>query len=1037
MSTLVDTADKENNGPAEQQQQSPDRGFASWQRSHGMGADNRHPTNSLQQRQLNRFVGNFPLYTADMGIQSQLCNGSVKKCKKQGARVKRQAKHIRLSRMNVSSSSPYVVTIHCERCRLNKLPEPWKKWALKKHKDAHDDLCPLKLSNKRKAIQTNTMRNYIDGAGTLVTTRTGSTSKAIPPVNIIAGSVGYNIQNLNSMAVEGDFVSDMKLEMDARMEKLKDGVKEFVDMTARKQAPAVIILAVDMLLSQFKHKRKASPDSLLPNTKMFREAHAVYSDFFPIHTAIFTFPEDTTGKPSPAYHCLAGQQIMYLDWQLCFPGTALPCPKCGRGFLIHKQTNFMKNKGNLFPIWNQDGSIIWSVIMKYQCTKCQDTIDGNDGRLLQLLPAHMAAAYPVPPRFATETGGFHLHKDAIQFLEHMLMTYGNGDQFSIFLLRSLADRYLEKARTYLSQSPTKPFPNFFEFTNKKWPPNGQSLRDLYKTAENSTLTPYDYSQTQRYSQEIRTVRFEEGDTAAFDHTFAAVRAYKDKSSLGIKCIADMNNGRTGEIAGVWCVPSGKLKDVSHALTQAMPRLKNMSVITTDTMPHGLVFWRATLGDDIVGRLGLFHFLHRIMETLDHHCEHYWDCILKLQDSIYIFNKTDWENLKNALANGTLGGEKLTEEEIDQLRHSKRFKQRYDKFLRKEFHSEENICYYLNNWIKSWEDVTDSSNRKVFTWKTVDVANEQLKKVKYVLDCEKAANYVALPSKGDHGLTEWKCLRAEPSLEKFHELLAHFTNVGLTEELANALFLRGTADYNVGARWRYECNAKRRGGEVLEHPKYMDDKPIFMDHSLLHHINQQSRQLGFGNLFEDYRVPEVGNENEKFFSEYCKEQIERNKKEGIVADSKVCLCDDCKDKYEKPQSVARGGGNLLRMHEGVPYTTVVPAQQPRALRPPISPPATHCPPVNFLPQPAPLMHPTTQTVPLQNPYNYPMNPINFFAAKPISNQHYLNDHCYLSYPYYCQPYKNYKNNPKKRGKPPHDPQCPKRMGFNYSQHLYFK
>src|SRR5210317_1286572 len=126
-----------------------------------------------------------------------------------------------------------------------------------------------------------------------------------------------------------------------------------------------------------------------------------------------------------------------------------------------------------------------------------------------------------------------------------------------------------------------------------------------------------------------------------------------------------------------------------------------------------------------------------------------------------------------------------------------------------------------------------------------------------------------------------------------------------------------------------------------------------------------------------------------------------------------------------------------MHEDVPCTTVVPAQQPRALRPPISPPATHCPPGNFLPQPAPLMHPTTQTVPLQNPYNYPMNPINFFAAKPISNQHYLNDHCYLSYPYYCQPYKNYKNNPKKRGKPPHDPQCPKRMGFNYSQHLYFK
>ena len=80
----------------------------------------------------------------------------------------------------------------------------------------------------------------------------------------------------------------------------------------------------------------------------------------------------------------------------------------------------------------------------------------------------------------------------------------------------------------------------------------------------------------------------------------------------------------------------------------------------------------------------------------------------------------------------------------------------------------------------------------------------------------------------------------------------------------------------------------------------------MDHSLLDHLNQQSTSLGFGALFNECRVPEVGNEKEVFFSDYCTDQMERNKQEGVVAATKVCLCDDCKDKYESPQttSVAR-------------------------------------------------------------------------------------------------------------------------------------
>ena len=344
-----------------------------------------------------------------------------------------------------------------------------------------------------------------------------------------------------------------------------------------------------------------------------------------------------------------------------------------------------------------------------------------------MLPAHVAAAYPVPPRYATSEGGFLLHKNAIAFFEHMLKTYANGELCSLFLVRAMASRYLEKARTYLSQKLSQPFPDFYSYMNNKWPPNGDSIRRLYQQAEYSSLQPYGYYNALRYTQEIRSVRFESGDTAAFDHTFAATRAYKDKRSIGMKCFADFNNGRSGAIGGIYAVPKAKLSDVSHGLTQAAPRLKNVSVLTTDTIPHGVQFWDATLGKGVKCRLGLFHFLGRMVDTLDSKSEHFWPCLVQLKDCIYNYNNDDWAALVGAVTNGLLG-EKLSVDELTDMRFSKVFKQRYDKWLRKEFHSAEKIIKNLNDWLTAWIDVSDNSDRKVFTYKTENTTREQFGKV---------------------------------------------------------------------------------------------------------------------------------------------------------------------------------------------------------------------------------------------------------------------------------------------------------------------
>jgi len=371
-------------------------------------------------------------------------------------------------------------------------------------------------------------------------------------------------------------------------------------------------------------------------------------------------------------------------------------------------------------------------------------------------------------------------------------------------------------------------------------------------------------------------------------------------------------------------------------------------------------------------------------------------------------------------------------------------------LRKLFHSEQEIIENLKEWIETWENVSDKSDRQVFTHKTREVTEQQFQNVKYLSDHEGAPSYTAVRTHATHGLTEWRSNRAESGLEKFHELLAHFANVGCKEEYANALILRGTAEHYIGARWKYDCKIKRHQDEDLDHPAYMDNTPIFLDHSLVYHINQLLNKCGFEDVVEGCRIPEVGNQLETFGSTYCREQNKRNQQQGIVADTKVCICFECKDLYESPQSVARGSRSLRKQPPAASSANDAPIEtreQP-ACRPatqqalvdqtPIQHEPVAQPPVGLVP----LMHPATQNVPTRNPYDQPMNPMNFFTSNPNPNPHLFGHQCFPQYPYRCERYKEYRAQQEYRrcmglgtvkGRPPHDSWCPKAMGFQYWHH----
>ena len=91
--------------------------------------------------------------------------------------------------------------------------------------------------------------------------------KKAPPTNLIAGSVGYNTQQLNSMGIGSDFVTDMKRTIDERMDELERNQKP--SWALGRQAPPRVILATDLILSQFEHRCPQSADSVLPQTKGF------------------------------------------------------------------------------------------------------------------------------------------------------------------------------------------------------------------------------------------------------------------------------------------------------------------------------------------------------------------------------------------------------------------------------------------------------------------------------------------------------------------------------------------------------------------------------------------------------------------------------------------------------------------------------------------------------------------------------------------------------------------------------------------------
>jgi hypothetical protein len=79
-------------------------------------------------------------------------------------------------------------------------------------------------------------------------------------------------------------------------------------------------MAIDHIVSQFKHHKSSKTEDPLPTTAHFLEAMDRYHIYFPQKKCNYTFPPDVccnddadSYRPSPYYHFIEGESFMYLD----------------------------------------------------------------------------------------------------------------------------------------------------------------------------------------------------------------------------------------------------------------------------------------------------------------------------------------------------------------------------------------------------------------------------------------------------------------------------------------------------------------------------------------------------------------------------------------------------------------------------------------------------------------------------------------------------------------------------------------------------
>lgn len=622
---------------------------------------------------------------------------------------------------------------------------------------------------------------------------------------------------------------------------------------------------------------------------------------------------------NPHYHSIEGQSLFFVHWEAHFPGIKMKCPCNGcQGELKADRTNFSKNR-KLFPLFRLSGPTSWCVVMSYACSMCKVRFDGNNGQLLASLPEYVRNAYPVEPKFADSSSSFHIDRDCSHWMEEIMLTYGNGDLLARIIYSAINKEYLRRLSEYLSywqayrhvsagdEGRHEPpiYPKLDGEFITVYPPSGDSLRDLFDQACSSNKTSYGISDHDRCVREIQSV----GTNSMFaqDHTHEAMKNYR--SNVGGFAIWDCAT-ETGEIASAVVVGSTKVRDIAHAAESLARRPHfNPVVMYSDTWPNKENFWNLIFGEAFGGRLGLFHYQQRIIKTLRQGHVDYHMAVRDLCDCVYEWEAGAYKALLQALKEGKMGRDSnpVTNREITEMKMNGTFKKRYQKYLPKKIRPSEVIEQKLEDWFCRYKCSASDPNerpgrgredpitgKKLFTVDTKVALIEQKNNANQIQDAlplDEVYRKILPTSATRHGLPEYVSLRCESKLELFHDHLANFANCGMRMSLCDNINLLGTSRYNVKIRHKITMadDPVENRNDV---PSYWANKPSFMNHSELTHVNKLAEDAGYPVIPFPEARPLPDDNGERFFAEYWMEEKQRQETVASSPLNDRCYCSMC-------------------------------------------------------------------------------------------------------------------------------------------------
>ena len=268
-------------------------------------------------------------------------------------------------------------------------------------------------------------------------------------------------------------------------------------------------------------------------------------------------------------------------------------------------------------------------------------------------------------------------KEATHLFDELMVTHGNGDLCSKQIYSGINKDYEDRQMRYYSfcvstGQKSEDYPKKDGEWLVTFPPQGDTIRQLYDAACNCDWNWWGLSDHDRQTREIQMVKCE--GTFAYDHTFQAVRNYP--SACKAKAVWDVTTEK-GQIACAILVKTTRIKEASHAAEQLARRESfKPKALYSDTWPCLEGYWALILGEETAskGRLGLFHFMQRITKTMRPRHIDFPRALRELKMKLYEYNDEDMNNVIEALKAGTLSNSKkqYTESEISDLLNSPEF-----------------------------------------------------------------------------------------------------------------------------------------------------------------------------------------------------------------------------------------------------------------------------------------------------------------------------------------------------------------------------